>query len=244
MTRQAFTLVELLVVIAIIALLLAILLPTFSQLEIIQKQTRCQKNLSDIHKVFRAYCTMNDGKYPWPVSTWFGDHFCGQWNAQDAWAGLGHVKQLMQVGGKPEIFYCPFGPNYGNWDRWSASTWTTPFRPSWSPDNVRTYTGYLLITHRGGTRFADGRGASGTCETDDDLPIVADRLHVRLSNSALHGGWDHGGGWPEGLFNASGNTLFNGGYVRHVDANEFDWGRPGIVMGSTSQDAFWFATEY
>ena len=245
--RQGFTLVELLVVITIIALLLAILLPTFAQLDIIQKVTQCQKNLSDIHKAFSAYATMNKGKYPWRISNYSGVLFIGDYVSGDSWGGLPHVKQLRQVGAKPEIFVCPFDPNYGKWDSWPYSTWATPFHPSYSPENMYVYTGYTMIIWRtypyNTARLADGRYPAHNDSADDDIPIVADNLHYRVGSTHHYGStWLHGGGVPDGLFDSSCNTLFKGGAVVHTDANSFDWDRPAISVGSCV-DLWWFALE-
>ena len=190
---------------------------------------------------------MNGGRYPYPVATWFGDTFYGTYVAADRWAGLGHVQDLMRAGAGPEIFFCPFSDVYGDWDAWPANTWTAPFRPSWAPGEIRVYTDYALLTYRGypyTALLSDGRWPAMNDRADGDTPIVADRLHQRLSNPALHGGWWHGGGWPEGLYNADCNTLFHDGYVLHTSAGEFDWEKPGIIMGSSSQDAFWFALDH
>ena len=54
--------------------------------------------------------------------------------------------------------------------------------------------------------------------------------------------WRHDGGVPDGLFNASCNTLFKGGAVVHTDVNLFDWDRPAITVGS-AVDLRWFALE-
>ena len=242
---DGFTLVELLVVITIIALLLAILLPTFAQLDIIQKRTQCQKNLSDIHKVFSAYATMNGGKYPYPVDTYYGSKFTGAYTSGDRWGGLPHVKQLRQVGAKPEIFFCPFSSNYGKWNSWPANAWITPYHPSWDSERVYVYIGYTLIIWRSypynTARLADGRYAPHNDSADDDVPIVADTLFTRHDGS-IKSGWSHGGGTVDGMFNASCNTLFKGGAVVYTDANAFDWNRPAITVGS-AVDFWWFALE-
>ena len=238
--RRGFTLVELLVVITIIALLLAMLLPTFAQLDIIRKVTQCQKNLSDMHKALSAYATMNKGKYPYITDHYYGSKFIGDYVSGDRWAGLGHVKQLKQVGAKAETFYCPFDPVYGNWDRWPANTWLTPYHPSWDAEHVYVHVGYAMILWRS-ARLADGRYAPHDDSTDDDMPLAADRLHYR-SSGTYTSGWYHGGGLPDGLFNSDCNTLFRGGQVVLTDANAFDWSRPALTIGSCV-DYWWFALE-
>jgi len=252
--EPAFTLVELLVVIAIILLLVGLLLQTFQRIDRLKKNTHCQKNLQEIGKVFEAYCRMNDGWYPYPVNNWWGYMFTARKVAgtSDPWVPLTQVTQLKQAGAGPQIFFCPFDENYGDWDSWPANTWTTPYTPSWAPDEVRVYIGYNFLIYKawgsafggpyGHTHFSDGRYAVGNDGCDDDIPLVADMLHCR-ANMLIMNGWYHGGGLPDGLFNADGNTLMKGGYVVHTAAGEWDWNKPGIVMGSSSRDQFWFALE-
>lgn len=61
---QGFTLIELLVVIAIIAILAAILFPTFARAREKARQTNCLSNLRQIGMAVRTYVMDNDGKYP------------------------------------------------------------------------------------------------------------------------------------------------------------------------------------
>jgi len=244
--RRGFTLIELLVVVAIILLLVGILLPTFGWIDRLTKNAHCQKNLREIGKVMDAYCTMNKGRYPYPLTTYSGVYFQGATVPQNLWAGLAQVMQLKQAGAGPDIFFCPFDPNYGDWDAWPADTWKTPYVPSWKPSVVRVYTGYTLLIYRGhgmaSVKFADGRRPIGNDTGDDDLPIVADNLHARPSTPSFHYGisWLHGGGVPDGVFNSGCNTLFMDGHVVHMDAGEFDWNQPTIVVGSC-HDLWWFA---
>jgi len=244
--ERAFTLVELLVVIAIILLLFGLLLPTFQGIDRLAKNTHCQKNLREIGKAFEAYARMNDGWYPYPVNNWWGYMFTATRDAgsPDRWVSLTQVMQLKQVGAGPEIFFCPFDPNYGDWEAWPANSWETPYVASYDTGRVRVYTGYTLITYRGfgggGEHFSDGRFPTGNDGCGDDIPLAADMLQCR-ANMLIMNGWHHGGGLPDGLFNADGNTLMKGGYVVHTAAGEWDWNKPAIVMGSSSRDQFWFA---
>ena len=247
--ERAFTLVELLVVIAIILLLFGLLLPTFQGIEALKMNTHCQKNLQEIGKAFSAYAMMNGGWYPHPVDCYYGQKFTGRGYQSDPWAIFPQLNQLRQVGAKVEIFFCPFDPIYGDWDAWPASTWTTPYV---SDGNAWVNTGYTMLTYRGwgggggptsqpgGPAFADGRCPIGNDSGDDDIPIVADRLWYRNGGNykGLKGGWCHGGGPVDGLFNSDCNTLFKGGYVVHTDAAEFDWNMPAIIIGN---DLYWFA---
>jgi len=244
--HHAFTLIELLVVIAIIVLLVSILLPTLGWIEQLKTETHCQKNLKEIGKAFSAYCTMNKGRYPYKIDTYYGQSFSGQDYQGDAWAIFPHLLQLKQVGARPEIFYCPFDPIYGNWNAWPASTWAAPrVYKRWNSTkyDAVVYIGYTMLTYRSypynTAQFDDGRYPIISDKGEDDIPVVADRLWYRAGGS-LKGGWFHGGGGVEGLFNSDCNTLFKGGYVVHTDAGQFDWGTPSITVGSAT-DLWWFA---
>ena len=240
-TRRAFTLVELLIVIAIIGILIALLFPALSKLDIIKKETGCQKNLLEIQRLFAAYATMNDGRYPYPVDTYYGSKFTGKWTSKDPMAGLPHVNQLIEAGSKPEMWFCPFAANYGDWDAWPANSWKTPYHPSWSPKNAYVYIGYTIFIYRGypyGGRFTDTRPTPVKNSAEDDIPLAADCLFTRTSGQ-IKWGWDHGGGVPDGMWNSDGFTVFKSGAVAFTSKNEFDWNEPALIRGRS--DHWWFA---
>jgi len=64
--RQGFTLIELLVVIAIIAILTAILFPTFAQARDAARKATCQSNLKQFGAAFQMYAADHDGFFPNP----------------------------------------------------------------------------------------------------------------------------------------------------------------------------------
>src|ERR1051325_5356600 len=64
MTRRAFTLIELLVVIAIIALLAALLLPTFGRVKESGRATACLSNLHQIGTALQLYVGDNRNRLP------------------------------------------------------------------------------------------------------------------------------------------------------------------------------------
>lgn len=64
MKRRAFTLIELLVVIAILALLIAILLPSFNKARTSSKRTVCASNLRQVGVAMQAYLMDNRDRFP------------------------------------------------------------------------------------------------------------------------------------------------------------------------------------
>jgi prepilin-type N-terminal cleavage/methylation domain-containing protein len=68
--HSGFTLIELLVVIAIIAILAAILFPTFISAREKAKQSSCLSNLSQLGKAFMMYLDDNNGTYPGGGAIW------------------------------------------------------------------------------------------------------------------------------------------------------------------------------
>ena len=64
MHRRAFTLIELLVVISIIALLIALLVPSFKKARAQAWEVRCRSNLHQVHVAIEMYANGNSGWYP------------------------------------------------------------------------------------------------------------------------------------------------------------------------------------
>ena len=65
--RRAFTLVEILVVVGILALLAAILLPTFALVRDKARRTSCVSNLKQIGAAMAMYQADYDGRFPYAV---------------------------------------------------------------------------------------------------------------------------------------------------------------------------------
>ena len=244
MSRRAFTLVELLIVIAIIGILFAMLVQTMAGIDYLKKNTGCQKNLKDIHIALQAYTSISDGRYPYPIDTYYGRSFSGPYVAKDRWAGLPQLRLLMQYGVKKEMFHCPFDPLYGEWNTWPASTWEEPYYTA-SNKTVVVYFGYSFFTWRSypywTARFSNMYDPVIDINGLDDTPIVADSLFTRASGQIMWG-WYHGGGLPEGLYNADCNTLFKSGAVVHTDKENFDWNKPSFIIGS-AVDLWWCALD-
>jgi len=75
MKRRGFTLIELLVVIAIVAILTAILFPTFTRARERSKQISCASNLRELARAMRLYLDDNDDRYPEAWNT----GYCEPW---------------------------------------------------------------------------------------------------------------------------------------------------------------------
>lgn len=66
--RLGFTLIELLVVIAIVAILAAILFPTFIRVKASAQKSTCASHLKQIGVGLSLYCDDNGGKYPYTLA--------------------------------------------------------------------------------------------------------------------------------------------------------------------------------
>ncbi len=74
--KRAFTLIELLVVIAIIAILTAMIMPTFIAAKQHAETMRCLGNLKQLAAAFAMYCGDNGGKMPF-VGYGIDPNWCG-----------------------------------------------------------------------------------------------------------------------------------------------------------------------
>ena len=71
--RRGFTLIELLVVVAIIAILAAILFPTFARAKQTARVVTCLANLKQLGSAFRMYANDHDGDFPMGTDELFGN---------------------------------------------------------------------------------------------------------------------------------------------------------------------------
>jgi prepilin-type N-terminal cleavage/methylation domain-containing protein len=127
--REAFTLIELLVVVAVIALLAAILFPTFSQAREKARQAGCLSNHRQINLAVMVYLQDYDGRFPGRRTPTYGLHFPGP---DGTWEKLPTqcCGDLARVSVAPllrpylrntRVLQCPSDPSgereaNGNWD--------------------------------------------------------------------------------------------------------------------------------
>ncbi len=111
MSKRAFTLIELLVVIAIIAILAAILFPTFARAKAAAKQISCVSNLHQIGMAMNMYMNDYDDLYPHAVdqSDKYDPNIWANFPSFQAQIAL---MPLMQDALQPyvknrEVFHCP-----------------------------------------------------------------------------------------------------------------------------------------
>lgn len=107
MQRRGFTLIELLVVIAIIAILAAILFPTFASAKKRAQMTKCIGNLKQLSSAFRMYADSYGGYMPndWPPTTALPNNWCGCESA-GGWVYL-EKGQIWNYTKNRGIYMCP-----------------------------------------------------------------------------------------------------------------------------------------
>jgi len=121
--RRAFTLLELLVVIAIIALLVAILVPSFRQARDLAKWSACLAHLKQVGLAMRMYVEDNNG-YLTP-----------------RYGGQGGTGQSVTAWEDPEGWFDPDGVFYNHWYR--APLMTCWYRGGNYPDPPRNGDGTM-----------------------------------------------------------------------------------------------------
>lgn len=108
--KRAFTLIELLVVIAVIAVLVAILFPTFLQVKKRATEAACMSNLRQIYTAVKLYAQDNSGVYPETLYG-FAENTDGSYNTTGTGAvpathilrGYLYRKQINDA----QVFHCP-----------------------------------------------------------------------------------------------------------------------------------------
>ena len=197
--------------------------------------------------------------YP-PVDHYYGTWFRGVYYHP----GLGidvpytealrQIEQMKSAGASRRVFFCPFHRDY-DLDFGRPRTWDVPTLSTDASTGIKSVTvqfGYTFLINRGSTYgqtlYADGRSPTRTFTHADNLPLVADDLHYRISDVHRPESWFHGGGRYDGKGGAPGflnsdcNTLLGNGAVVWKDWAYLEKQGPAI-MGMYG-DMWWFYQGY
>lgn len=101
--RTGFTLIELLVVITIIALLAAMLFPSFGMARERANRAVCLNNLRQFGTALLAYAAEHNGWFPPPPAT-----------GRPEWISRNARNSLLSYGMDTNQFFCPSGQDYRN----------------------------------------------------------------------------------------------------------------------------------
>jgi prepilin-type N-terminal cleavage/methylation domain-containing protein len=106
--RHAFTLLELLIVITIIALLAALLFPTFRYVIVRGRELHCQNNLRQLALAILEYAAARDMCLPPPCKTGaLGTAYLSGWVCDKDWYIDGGLLYQLEQTGSIDIFVCP-----------------------------------------------------------------------------------------------------------------------------------------
>ena len=108
---SGFTLIELLLVIAIIAVLAALLLPTFGKAKLQAKRINCVSNLQQMGVAFHSFAHDHKGKFPMHVPTNDGGTMIASLRTNGAPCVIGpafeHLQALSNELVTPKLLICP-----------------------------------------------------------------------------------------------------------------------------------------
>lgn len=148
---EAFTLVELLVVIGIIAILIALIVPAFSNAQEKAKRMACVANLRTLLTATIQEAGMNNGVLPSLHVSSYNNPY---------WFQADKVETFRtDYGLSPDTFYCPSNPE------WNAETF-------WNYSNSARVGGYLYLAND--NNWAGSITING--KTKDDAPFFAKRM--------------------------------------------------------------------
>jgi prepilin-type N-terminal cleavage/methylation domain-containing protein/prepilin-type processing-associated H-X9-DG protein len=195
--NHGLTLMETLVVISVLALLVAVLLPTFARSHRRQSHINCTNNLKQLGLAFRIWSGDNNDKYPTAVSVTNG----GAMEAIQGGAPVVVFQVMSNELSTPKLLLCPNDP---------AHAWATNFGPALTANNV-SYFVNADIQNKFGRGFLCG---------DDNLELNGVPLHSGISfvtsNSPI--------AWTAGRHPSSGNVLAADGSCQTItSANLTNW---------------------
>lgn len=218
-TRRAFTLIELLFVMALLAILLALLTPSFYRVQEKARRLYCSARLHNIGLALGAYAGRNNAIYPnsgfaavRPYWLWDVDY-----QTRD---------MIVHEGVSRELFYCPSSPWQNSDDLWTFSGGYAVLGYWFLTDRALISDAMRVELARRNEQLQRRAG-----ETNDPAreilmadAVLSTWLSGDINNQKNHDFDDSKGGWigihrsphlvPSGVIPEGGNLLFGDGAIR------------------------------
>lgn len=229
---RAFTLVELLVVIGIIAVLIAVLLPTFAKARHAAQRTACLSNLRQVHQAFYLYSLKSNGRVPIgyrTASKQFNSMVFSS-TAGGRWVLFGLLSQA-RLAPAPQVYFCPAETN----SKFMYNTLENPWPASTTPTaNIQA-----------------GYGARPEVEIPDDLAGVALPRLEQFKSRAIFADLTSARYRVVSRHGSGINVLYGDGAARWVALAAFDqpaasWPEPAFPpspLFNSTMDAIWAALD-
>lgn len=202
--RRGFTLIELLVVIAIIAILAAILFPTFLSAKAAARRSSCMSNLKQLSIAAQNYASLYNGNYPpsrlahWPWGTWIIPY--GAYTVAESHIGM---RGLVPYVKNDKVFCCPNNKEFAR-------------RVYWGAGSQLWYSGYCYWGNYTGTEAITGQSSPLTRKQvaqntgHDPYSVLISDIVTTMEDGTPHPWNSHPmGGLPEG-----GNYVYNDGHAK------------------------------
>jgi prepilin-type N-terminal cleavage/methylation domain-containing protein len=135
---RAFTLIELLVVVAIIAILAAILFPTFARAQWRSRNSVCLSNLHQIGMALDGYAADNEDHLPVGVDTYWGDLM------HVPTPNTKYLRYVMADRTLDNVWRCPADTGYRWWNTGFATAFID-YKPSCYVSRGQSYNYNLLM---------------------------------------------------------------------------------------------------